>query len=108
MGIGVGRARRKKQQDGKHNTAVLNQEAPVEFSWPPFRCLVWRVLCQCASADIVQQESYLVALAGDGVLADLVSLHHDLDAAVLVVLEDVAVHLDEGRAGGDGLGFDPA
>lgn len=42
---------------------------------------------------------YLVALAGDGVLADLVSFHHHLDTAELVVLEDVAVHLRSEGAG---------
>lgn len=41
--------------------------------------------------------TYLVALAGDGVLAYLVSFHHHLDAAELVVLEDVAVHLEGGQ-----------
>lgn len=43
--------------------------------------------------------TYLVALARDGVLADLVSLHHHFDAAVLVVLENVAVHLESGWVG---------
>lgn len=37
--------------------------------------------------------THLVPVPGDGVLADLVRLGHDLDAAALVVLEDVAVHL---------------
>lgn len=37
--------------------------------------------------------SYLRAVPSDGVLANLLRLGHDLDTAVLVVLQDVAVHL---------------
>lgn len=37
--------------------------------------------------------TYLASLAGDGVLTDRLGLRHDLQAPVLVVLEDVAVHL---------------
>ena len=41
----------------------------------------------------VGSRSYLGAVPSDGVLANLVRLGHDLDTAVFVVLEAVAVHL---------------
>ena len=45
----------------------------------------------------LDQRLYLVAGPGNGVLAYLVRLGHDLDTTVLVVFEDVAVHL-KGKA----------
>ena len=38
--------------------------------------------------------SHLDTWPGDGVLANMLRLVHNLDTAVLVVLEDVAVHLE--------------